>query len=77
MKSQDTLKELRAKDSKDLNKELVELNQKIAKFHLDAAMRRLKNVKSIQESKHRVARIWTILNERAMSQIEDKNEVVK
>lgn len=65
MKKSQILKELIEKDSKVLSKELIELNQKIAKLKLDAAMRKLKNVKSICETRHRIARIWTILNARA------------
>lgn len=77
MKQQDIIKELRNKETVDLNKELIELNQKMARLRLDAAMRKLKNVKSIQLTRHRVARILTILNERATEQIEGINEVTK
>lgn len=69
MKKASLIKELRDKDNKALNKELLELEQKMAKLRLDAAMRKLKNVKQIEETRKRVARIWTILNERAMAEI--------
>lgn len=71
MKKSQILKELKEKDSAALNKELTGLTQKMAKLKLDAAMRKLKNVKSIAETRHRVARIWTILNERAIKEIEN------
>jgi ribosomal protein L29 len=67
MKKTQLLKELKEKDSKVLSKEIVELTHKLAKLNLDAAMRKLKNVKEIQATRHTVARIWTILNERALA----------
>ena len=70
MKKTQILKELNEKDSKSLNKELIELSQKMAKLKLDAAMKKLKNVKSIRDLRHRVARIWTILNARVLNEIE-------
>jgi ribosomal protein L29 len=71
---------LKEKDSKALNKELIELNHKMAKLNLDAAMRKLKNVKSIKDTRHTIARILTILNERALIEalkLEASNEVTK
>jgi ribosomal protein L29 len=80
MKNTQILKELKEKDSKALNKELIELNHKMAKLNLDAAMRKLKNVKSIKDTRHTIARILTILNERALIEtlkLEASNEVTK
>jgi ribosomal protein L29 len=68
MKKTQILKELNEKDSKVLSKELVELSHKMAKMRLDVAMRKLKNVKSIEDTRKRVARIFTILNERAITE---------
>lgn len=68
MKKTQILKELNEKDSKALSKELVELSHKMAKMRLDVAMRKLKNVKSIEDTRKRVARILTILNERAVTE---------
>ena len=76
MKKQVVVKELNAKTNSELTKELVELNHLTAKLRMDAAMRRLKNVKSIAEARHRVARILTILNERAL-QGQTDSEVTK
>jgi len=76
MKKQVVVKELNAKTNSELTKELVELNHLTVKLRMDAAMRRLKNVKSIAEARHRVARILTILNERAL-QGETDSEVTK
>ena len=79
MKKTQILKELNEKESQALNKELLELTQKMAKLKMDAAMKKLKNIKSIQETRKRVARIWTILNKRAIEQVEkqEKIEVAK
>jgi len=74
MKKASLIKELKEKDNKALAKELVELEKNMAKLRLDAAMRKLKNVKQIQETRKRIARIWTILNERALV---ETNEVTK
>ena len=82
MKKTQILKELNEKDNQSLNKELIELSQKMAKLKLDVAMRKLKNVKSIQDLRHRAARIWTILNDRAIhatdaAQKQAKSEATK
>lgn len=76
MKKASLIKELRDKDNKALAKDLIELEKNMAKLRLDAAMRKLKNVKQIQETRKRIARIWTILNERALIEA-TKNEVTK
>ena len=68
MKKTQILKELNEKDSQALNKELAELTIAMAKMRLDVAMRKLKNVKQIEDTRKRVARIWTILNERALNE---------
>lgn len=68
MKKTQILKELNEKDSQALNKELAELTIAMAKMRLDVAMRKLKNVKQIEDTRKRIARIWTILNERALNE---------
>lgn len=75
MKKASLIKELKAKDNKTLAKDLVELEKNLAKLRLNAAMRQLKNVKQIQEARKQIARIWTILNERAIEQV--NSEVTK
>lgn len=76
MKKAIILKELKEKDSKSLAKEVVVLEKNMAKLRLDTAMRKLKNVNQIQDTRKNIARIWTILNERALEEA-IKNEVTK
>lgn len=75
MKKTVLIKELREKDISALGSEIIELNQKMVKLRLDAAMKKLKNVKQIQDMRKRIARIWTVLNEKALEKI--KSEVIK
>ena len=72
MKKTQLLKELREAKAESLSKEIVELNHKMSKLKLDAAMSRLKNVKEIKHTRTRIARIWTVLNERAISEVEKR-----
>ncbi len=74
MKITKLLKEIKEKENKTLSKDIVELNQQLTKLNLDAAMHKLKNVKSIQATRKQIARTMTILNERAILKA---NEVTK
>jgi len=76
MKDTKNLQELKTMDIKTLSKELNLANEKLAKMRVDLAFRKLKNIKQIQETRKRIARIWTILNQKATENIVQK-EVVK
>lgn len=65
MKKTQIVKELREKDINALSRELLELNEKITKLRLDASLRKLKNVKEIAGTRKKIARILTIINEKA------------
>lgn len=69
MKKTLILKELREKDIKALTKELVELNEKLAKLRADLAFRKLKNVKQVYRMRQQIAQIWTILNEKVREKV--------
>lgn len=74
MKSTILKKELREKDNKALIKDLQETNKKIAETRFQASFRKVKNYKEINILKKRAARIWTILSERAIKELEkDEN----
>lgn len=69
MKQTQTLKELREKDIKTLTKELIQLNEKLAKLRADLAFKKLKNVKQVFVTRKQIARIWTILNEKMSEKV--------
>ena len=69
MKSTKEIQELIAKDNAKLFLELEELNKKLATERFDVSFRKLKNIKSIAYTRKRIARIWTIINARAIEEI--------
>jgi len=70
MKSAQELKELIGKDTASLYKETEVLNQKLVSLRFDASFRKLKNLKSIQQTRKRIARVWTIINSRVTEELE-------
>lgn len=69
MKNTQNLKNLREKDIKALTKELLEMNNKMAKLRADLAFKKLKNVKQVASTRQYIAQIWTIMNEKAMAEV--------
>ncbi len=74
MKDKESLKQLKILDSKMLVKELAASQKKLVTLRFDAKLRKLKNVKEIQAERKRIARIWTLLGEKAE---EEANKKVK
>lgn len=72
MKKIPELKEIRAKDTKALTLELSVLNKKLVELQFKTAFKRLKNFHEITLTRKRIARIWTILNEKAVENITAK-----
>lgn len=81
MKTAQELKELRTKDSKSLYSEIGKLNAEISELKFKATFKKLKNFRQIRQSRKNIARIWTILTERAIDELEKvetgKNQGVK
>lgn len=65
MKKTTQLKEIRQKDTKDLVKELADLNVKLTELQFKVSFRRLKNFHEITIVRKKIARIWTIMGEKA------------
>ena len=74
MKKIPELKEIRAKDTKALTLELGVLNKKLVELQFKTAFKRLKNFHEITLTRKRIARIWTILNEKTAENITAKLE---
>ncbi len=74
MKKTVQLKEIRSKNTKELVKELDELNKKLADLQFKTSFRRLKNFHEITGIKKQIARIWTILNEHALKEYESSQK---
>lgn len=64
------LKELRQKDNKSLVKLLEETNKKVTEIRFQASFWKVKNYKEISVQKKKAARIWTILSERMIEELE-------
>jgi len=76
MKKKDELKELREKDIKQLFVDLEQSNKKIAKLKFSAKFRELKNFHEITSERKKIARIWTVISEKAIEKMtkEEKTE---
>ena len=72
MKVRKDLQELREKDNQALFKELVDLNKKLADLRFKASFKKIKNFREINRQRKNVARIWTILSERAQKELAKK-----
>lgn len=72
MKKTEELKELKGKDVKSLFKELQEAEKKMTELRFSASFRKLKNFHEITKERKKIARIWTILTEKAMEKEESK-----
>lgn len=76
MKETQELKEIRAKETLELVKEIAPLENKIADLQFRSAFKKLKNYRQIRSLKKRRARIWTILGEKTLAKMikESKKE---
>ncbi|MDO8686701.1 MAG: 50S ribosomal protein L29 [Candidatus Berkelbacteria bacterium] len=72
MKKKIQLKEIREKDDKALYTELASLNKKLVELQFKTAFRKQKNYHEITDTKKKVARVWTVLGERAEQKLESK-----
>ncbi|KKQ74612.1 MAG: hypothetical protein US94_C0001G0013 [Berkelbacteria bacterium GW2011_GWB1_38_5] len=73
MKKQILLKELRTKDSKLLIKELHDSQKLLTELKFKSSFNKLKNYREINFQQKKIARVWSILTEKAMSEIKEKN----
>jgi len=74
MKKKDQLKELREKDIKQLFVDLEHSNKKIAKLKFSAKFKELKNFHEITSERKKIARIWTVISEKAIEKITKEEE---
>mgnify|MGYP001420552814 CR=1 FL=1 len=70
MKKKIQLKEIREKDDKALFEELSLLNKKLVELQFKTAFRKQKNFHEITDTRKKVARVWTVLGERALTKLE-------
>jgi ribosomal protein L29 len=74
MKTSQELKELKSKDAKDLFKDLEESYKKLTQMKFEAAFKKIKNYKAIGRERKKIARIWTILGQKTLENINKENE---
>lgn len=72
MKKTVVLKELRSKDTKTLFAELAASRRKLAELRFKASFRKIKNYQEISYEQKKIAWIWTILSEKALQALKDK-----
>lgn len=77
MKKKNELKELREKDIKQLFVDLKQSNKRITKLKFSAKFRELKNFHEITSERKKIARIWTVISEKAMEKINKEEQEAK
>ena len=77
MKKTNQLKELREKDIKQLFVDLEQSNKRIAKLKFSAKFKELKNFHDITSERKKIARIWTVISEKAIEKINKEEETGK
>lgn len=65
MKKSAEVKQIRATETKALAKELADLNKKLTELRFKSSFRQLKNYHEITLTRKKIARIWTIMSEKA------------
>ncbi len=70
MKKTEELQQLREKGTGDLLKELLAAQKKLTELSFSRAFLKIKNYHEITFSRKRIARIWTILQEKSLAEIE-------
>jgi len=73
MKKTQEIQELREKDKKELFLKLQESQKKLQELKFGASFRKLKNYHEITKVRKRIARIWTILTEKTIAEMEKKS----
>ena len=66
------LKNFREKDIKALLKELLELKKKLHELRFKTVFRNLKNVTEIRQTRKKIARVNTIINEKLNAELVKK-----
>jgi ribosomal protein L29 len=69
MKQKESLKQLKTLDTKTLAKELAASNKKLVELRFGAKMRKLKNFNEIGNERKKIARIWTLINEKTIEAV--------
>ena len=77
MKKKNQLKELRERNIKQLFVDLEQSNKRIAKLKFSAKFRELKNFHEITSERKKIARIWTVISEKAIEKITTEEETDK
>lgn len=72
MKKINEIKDLREKDILVLTKELSDLKKKYSELKFKSAFGTVKKFHEIAEIRHKIARIWTIIAEKTISNIVNK-----
>lgn len=74
MKKTIELQELRAKNKKELFKELQITRDKLTEYRFSQSFRKLKNYKEINRSRKKIARLWTILTQKLLEEENQKSK---
>lgn len=74
MKKTKEMEELKNKNTAELSREIEVLNKKLTEQKMDVAFRRQKNIKAIWQNRKRLARVWTILNQKVQEELEKQRQ---
>lgn len=74
MKKTEELQELRVKVKKDLFKELRDSEKKLTELNFSRALRKIKNYHEITVMRKKIARLWTVLAEKSLAELEKEEQ---
>lgn len=74
MKKTIELQELRGKDKKALFKDLQESQKKLTELQFGASFKKLKNYREISMIRKRIARIWTVLTDKSLKELQKESK---
>ena len=75
MKTKEELKELRAMDVKNLTAILKKEYDNLRKLKSELKMRELKDINKVKKTKKKIARILTILREKLIKELQEKESL--
>lgn len=69
MKSKSQLETIRSKDKSAIFKDIEKINLKIVELKSKNTLKKLKNYREIRQAKLERSRLWTILNEKIIDEV--------
>lgn len=77
MKNKEIVKQIRSKNITDLTRDLDKEYIKLRDLKFSRSFRKLKDTRSISKTKKNIARIWTIIGQKAIEKAQSSNKELK